>query len=194
MAEKLRISRYKSGKMHLSDVGILWHTSGMALYILNEGEWRRLRKVRLAALRESPGAFLSTYSEQLTFREREWRTEFIRGEWITEVRNGATIALVGAVREQETPPDQCYLEYVWVSPRFRRRGVATTLVKGVLLRLLNLGFTTIWLWVLDDNEPAKRLYEKCGFRSTAITQRPEQDPSRSEELMKLSFHRRPDSS
>lgn len=164
----------------------------MAPHILNEGEWRRLRGVRLAALRESPGAFLSTYSEELKLQEQGWRTEFTRGEWIVEIRNRKTIALIGATREQDTPPDECYLEYIWVSPRFRRRGVATALVKSTIRRLLNLGFTTIWLWVLDGNESAKRLYEKCGFSSTTIIQRPNQDPSRSEELMKLTFHRRRD--
>jgi len=64
------------------------------------------------------------------------------------------------------------------------------LVKNVLRRLLNRGFTTIWLWVLDGNEPARRLYEKCGFTSTGLTQRPYRSPSRSEELMRLIFRQR----
>jgi len=157
---------------------------------MDEREWTILREMRLAALRESPGAFLSSYSEELAFEEQKWRAEFERGEWTIEIRNDQPIALVGVTREQGTPPDECYLEYLWVSPGFRRRGVAMDLVKNVLRRLLNRGFVTIWLWVLDGNEPARRLYEKCGFTSTGLTQRPYRSPSRSEELMRLIFRQR----
>jgi RimJ/RimL family protein N-acetyltransferase len=154
---------------------------------MNEGEWVTLRDMRLAALRESPGAFLSSYSEESAYEEQEWRAEFGRGEWTLELRNDKAIALVGVTRDQGTPPGECYLEYMWVSPGFRRRGVATDLVKNVLRRLLNCGFVTIWLWVLDGNEPARRLYEKCGFTSTRLIQRPNRSPARSEELLRLTF-------
>ena len=157
---------------------------------MDEGEWGTLRAVRLAALRESPEAFLSSHSEEEAFEEQKWRAEFMRGEWTIEIRNDEPIALVGVTREQGTPPDECYLEYMWVSPGFRRRGVATDLIKAVLRCLLNRGFVTIWLWVLDGNEPARRLYEKCGFISTGLTQRPRRSPSRSEELMRLIFRQR----
>lgn len=166
----------------------------MAPHILNEEDWDRLREIRLAALHESPIAFLSTYSEELTYQERKWRAEFARGEWVIEVRNNEAIALVGVTQEQDAPPDECYLEYLWVSPGFRRRGIATALVKNTLRRLLNLGFAAVRLWVLDGNESAKHFYESCGFSSTALIQRPDQDPSRSEELLRLSLHERHDRS
>lgn len=162
----------------------------MAPHIMNEEEWVVLREMRLAALQESPTAFLSSYSEESAYKEREWRAEFERGEWTIEVSNDKKIALVGITREQDTPPDECYLEYMWVRPGFRHRGVATDLIKNVLRRLFNLGFVTIWLWVLEGNEPARRLYEKCGFTSTGLTQRPHRGLSRSEELMRLIFRQR----
>jgi len=158
--------------------------------MMDEREWVTLREVRLAALRESPDAFLSSHSEESAFEEQKWRAEFVRGEWTIEVRNDEPIALVGVTRERGTPPDECYLEYMWVSPGFRRCGVATDLIKTVLRHLLNRGFVTIWLWVLEGNEPARRLYEKCGFTSTGLTQRPYRGLSRSEELMRLIFRQR----
>ena len=162
----------------------------MTPHMMDEREWVTLREVRLAALRESPDAFLSSHSEESAFEEQKWRAEFVRGEWTIEIRNDEPIALVGVTREQGTPPDECYLEYMWVSPGFRRRGVATDLIKTVLRHLLNRGFVTIWLWVLEGNEPARRLYEKCGFTSTGLTQRPPRGLSRSEELMRLIFRQR----
>ena len=157
---------------------------------MDEGEWVTLRDLRLAALRESPQAFLSSHSEEEAFGEQKWRAEFMRGEWTVEIINDEPIALVGVTREQGTPPDECYLEYMWVSPGFRRRGVATDLIRTVLRRLVNRGFVTIWLWVLDGNEPARRFYEKCGFTSTGLTQRLHRTPWRSEELMRLIFRQR----
>ena len=154
---------------------------------MDEREWTILRDMRLAALRESPGSFLSSYSEESAYEEQKWRAEFMRGEWTVEVRNDEAIALVGVTWDHGTPQDECYLEYMWVSPGFRRRGVASELIKNVLRRLLNRGFATIWLWVLDGNEPARRLYEKCGFTSTRHIQRPHRSPSRSEELMRLTL-------
>jgi RimJ/RimL family protein N-acetyltransferase len=162
----------------------------MAPHVMDEGEWVILRDMRLAALRESPRAFLSSYSKESAYEEQEWRAEFGRGEWTIEVRNDKAIALVGATREQDTPSDECYLEYMWVRPGFRRHGVATDLIRNVLRRLLNRGFATIWLWVLDGNEPARRFYEKCGFTSTGLIQRLHRSPSRSEELMRLIFRQR----
>ena len=162
----------------------------MTPHMMDEREWVTLREVRLAALRESPDAFLSSHSEESAFEEQKWRAEFVRGEWTIEIRNDEPIALVGVTREQGTPPDECYLEYMWVSPGFRRCGVATDLIKTVLRHLLNRGFVTIWLWVLEGNEPARRLYEKCGFTSTGLTQRPLRGLSRSEELMRLIFRQR----
>jgi hypothetical protein len=59
----------------------------MAPHIMNEEEWVVLREMRLAALQESPTAFLSSYSEESAYKEREWRAEFERGEWTIEVSN-----------------------------------------------------------------------------------------------------------
>src|SRR5271169_663344 len=101
----------------------------MAPHIMDEREWVILREMRLAALRESPGVFLSSYSDESAYEEQKWRAEFGRGEWTIEIRNDKAIALVGVTREQSMPPDECYLEYMWVSPSFRHRGVATDLIK-----------------------------------------------------------------
>ena len=70
----------------------------MAPHIMNEEEWVVLREMRLAALQESPTAFLSSYSEESAYKEQEWRAEFERGEWTIEVRNDKKIALVGITR------------------------------------------------------------------------------------------------
>jgi ribosomal protein S18 acetylase RimI-like enzyme len=158
---------------------------------LDEDEWPRLRKARLTALKEAPDAFLSSYKRELRYGEEDWRAEFSRGEWTLMTRYGRLVGLIGATREVATPPSECYLEYLWVSPEFRRSGVASDLIKIVLKRLIKSGVTTVWLWILEGNEPARRLYEGLGFVSANKRQPLPDNPSRHEELMRLDIHRRP---
>jgi len=158
--------------------------------LLVPDEWLRLRDIRLSALRESPDAFLSTYEQEQDYSERQWRAEFARGDWNVGLIEGRPVSLLGVTRESSTPEQECYLEYLWVSPECRRSGVARTMLTAIIERLRTSGMTTVFLWVLDGNEPAKRLYEHCGFTSTGLTQRPRRSPLRSEELMRLIFRER----
>jgi GNAT superfamily N-acetyltransferase len=155
--------------------------------VLREEEWRKLRDVRLAALSESPDMFLSTFARESVFSEQQWRAEFARGKWIVKVSDGRAIGLLGVTREQATPQDRHYLEYMWVSPEFRRSGITADLFKVALECLRDKGIPAVWLWVLDGNDVARRLYLKRGFASTGIKQPLPDKPSRSEELLRLAL-------
>lgn len=152
--------------------------------MLTEDEWYRLRHVRLTALKESPETFLSSYDRELAYGEDEWRAEFSRGEWTIMVRQGQTVGLLGATRKVGSPSKEHYLEYMWVSPEFRRSGVASSLLRTVFGRLCSSGIATVSLWILDGNQPARRLYEQFGFVSTNEIRPLSANPSRSEERMK----------
>jgi len=156
-------------------------------WILAEDEWFRLRDLRLTALRESPRAFLSSYQRESIYCEAEWRTELSRGNWLVAAERGRTVGLLGVTQEVSTPPNECYLEFLWVSPRFRRSGVATSLMKAALKDVLRSEITTVWVWVLNGNEPARHLYERFGFVRTGVRQSLSNNPSRCEELMKLAL-------
>jgi hypothetical protein len=47
--------------------------SDISVRVLQEDDWHAYRDVRLAALRESPKAFLATYAEEAKRPERYWR-------------------------------------------------------------------------------------------------------------------------
>jgi ribosomal protein S18 acetylase RimI-like enzyme len=95
------------------------------------------------------------------------------------------VSLVGVTREHNTPAHQRFLEYIWVDPGFRRRGIAASMIRQVLDRLKQLGVRTVFLWVLDGNDSATRLYKRLGFASCNTRQPLEARPGRSEELMQL---------
>jgi ribosomal protein S18 acetylase RimI-like enzyme len=152
---------------------------------LDSDEWYTLRKVRLTALRESPDAFLSTYEREKDYGEDEWRAEFKRGDWNVGHHQGQLASLLGVTREPQTPMHQCYLEYIWVARQFRRSGVASRMLATVIERLPESGVQTAFLWVLDGNHPAMRLYEQAGFVSTHRRQPLAARPGRTEELLRL---------
>jgi RimJ/RimL family protein N-acetyltransferase len=142
-----------------------------------------LRDIRLTALRESPQAFLSTYGRERVYEDYHWRAEFDRGDWNIGFCAGEPISLLGVTRDDETPADACYLEYLWVAPRYRRLGVALRMIKVILDRLSEAGVRTVFLWVLDGNDIAIQVYERAGFVRTNHSQPAR--PGRTEERLQL---------
>lgn len=160
--------------------------------VLAENDWPRLRKIRLTALHADPPVFLSSHDSESAFTERRWRQEFSRGEWhvmvaVRRLRRNRCVGLVGVTRLPEMSSQECYLEYLWVTPRVRRRGVASTLLRTVLDRLSESGVHTVWLYILDGNDNAMRLYQRFGFQSTNDVQPLPDNPARSEELLRLNL-------
>jgi ribosomal protein S18 acetylase RimI-like enzyme len=157
--------------------------------LLTPDDWRTLREIRLSALSESPHAFMSTYEKESEYDESKWRAEFSRGDWyVGMIRVGSVdkpVSIAGITREPDTPAHQCFLQYVWVAPEFRRQGVAFNMIKEVLDRLKLSGVRTVFLGVLDGNSSAMSLYMRLGFASSNNRQPLKGFPGRSEELMQL---------
>ena len=153
--------------------------------LLARDEWHRLRDIRLSALHESPHAFLTTYGREQAYNEDQWRAEFTRGEWNIGIIGSRAVSLLGTTHESDTPVHECYLEYLWVSPECRGSGVAFDMLTIILDRLQTSGVRTVFLWVLDGNDTAIRLYKRVGFVSTNHRQPLSADPERSEERMQL---------
>ena len=153
--------------------------------VLAENDWPRLREIRLAALKEHPEGFLASHEREAAFAERRWRLEFLRGEWNVMLADDEDIGLLGVTREPDMSSQECYLEYLWVTPGFRRSGVASMLLRTVLDRLRDSEVHTVWLWILNGNERARRLYQRFGFQATNERQPLPDHPARSEERMRL---------
>ena len=159
---------------------------------LRPSQWQRLKEIRLAALLDSPGAFLATYEKESEYSEGQWRAEFRRGTWHVRMHDGRAVGLLGVTGEPGAADDERVLEYIWVSPGTRRSHIAIEMVTAVLAGLHATGVHTVYLWVLDGNEGAARLYERLGFVTTNIRQPVEGRPGCFEERMVLSLDGRPD--
>jgi hypothetical protein len=53
---------------------------------------------------------------------------------------------------------------VWVAPHWRGQGIATTGMAAVMRDALRRVAPTVSLYVNDFNTPARRVYDRCGFR------------------------------
>lgn len=56
-----------------------------------------------------------------------------------------------------------YLYHMVVAPAYRRRGVGKTLLERCLAALKAVGIEKSHLFVYQENEEAKRFWEKCGW-------------------------------
>ncbi len=72
--------------------------------------------------------------------------------------------LVGFVLALEESPHRALIADVAVLPDHRRRGLGQALLARSLRGLVALGFSQVTLWVTQANEPARKLYERLGFR------------------------------
>jgi ribosomal-protein-alanine N-acetyltransferase len=81
------------------------------------------------------------------------------------------------------------IENVVVAAAFLRRGIANKLVRNLIQRAENEAASAILLEVRESNLPARRLYEKHGFREVGRRRGYYRDPVEDAILYALRFNR-----
>lgn len=147
--------------------------SDVVIRRLGSDDWQLLRDLRLAALQESPAAFLSTYDREASFDEATWRSRLETSAYFVAEAEGAAIGMVCAYRHAEPEsdgPPEMELVSMWVGPDRRRRGIGARLVANVLEYARDEGEPLVGLWVAAGNETAEALYRAAGFERTGEEQ------------------------
>lgn len=169
---------------------------GVVVRQVGPDDWREWRAVRLAALEEAPWAFGSTLAQARTFVEDDWRRRLSGFPcYLADLPGvvGSPVGMSGAFVEEPQRgapgpdglgPDghgtTVELVSMWVSPAARGRGVGVHLVAAVVDWAARSGAARVHLWVTDGNDPARRLYERCGFVLTGERAPLPSDPRLSE--------------
>ena len=74
-------------------------------------------------------------------------------------------AAAGPARDEDkTGPEHGEIYACYVRPDWWGRGVGGLLMTHAIGQLADEGRTSVTLWVLEDNERARRFYESCGLR------------------------------
>src|SRR5215467_11008341 len=91
--------------------------------------WRDVRDVRLAALREAPGAFPSSYEREAAFSEQDWLSRFAHGGNFLAYSPALGQEPAGIVGCFESAPGTTELVAMWVRPGARGHGIGDALIE-----------------------------------------------------------------
>jgi GNAT superfamily N-acetyltransferase len=140
--------------------------TGITVRVLDEDDWPAYRSIRLAALQESPAAFLSTYDEESQHDEAIWRAAMLRARRLLAERDGAPqgVASVSPSQDDEEAADVFGL---WVAPEARNTGISWRLVEVAAERATDAGRTHLNYWVSTENGRAIAFATNFGFRVTS---------------------------
>lgn len=133
---------------------------------LGEDDWQDYRSVRLAALRESPEAFVASVDEEETYDEALWRERMKRSARLVAERAGEAVGVVSVGTAKASEGTAAELFGLWVRPEARGSGVATRLVKDSAAIATERGQTHLVYWVGTENGRAVAFASGIGFRPT----------------------------
>lgn len=133
---------------------------------LTEEEWDEFRSVRLAALQESPEAFVASYEQESGYDEDFWRLRMRRSQRILAEVDGEAVGVVSVGMADDDEGKMADLFGLWVSPALRGKGVASKLVKAGAKHAARSGRTHLNYWVGTENGRAVAFASGFGFRPT----------------------------
>ena len=76
--------------------------SDITVRVLGEADWQRYREVRLAALKDSPDAFVSTYEEEADYDEAHWRERMTNAQRLLAEVDGAPVGVASLAMSTAT--------------------------------------------------------------------------------------------
>lgn len=140
------------------------------------GEGATLRRLRLAALADAPGAFASTWAQEAAIPAAEWERQAAaraaggrEATFVAVDGDGEPVGLAGGFRAAAAP-GEVHLVSMWVAPVARGRGAGRALVDAVVGWAAATGAAEVALWVVLANAGAERLYRAAGFRPSGHRQ------------------------
>lgn len=138
--------------------------SEITVRTLQEADWQLYRDIRLAALRESPEAFVATLEEESEFDEDAWRARLKRSRRLLAERDDEALGVVSLGEASDAKARAGELFGLWVSPAARGSGVAWRLVQAGAEQAKADGRAHLIYWVGTDNGRAVAFASSFGFR------------------------------
>jgi GNAT superfamily N-acetyltransferase len=131
---------------------------------LGAREWRPLKEIRLAALRDAPDAFATRHAEAAGREDPRWQADALRGSGVESptfvaVDGERFVGMVGGWRDGDT----ARLVQMFVRPESRGTGLAAELIAAVAEWARDQGFDRLELGIVEGNATAERAYLRCGF-------------------------------
>jgi ribosomal protein S18 acetylase RimI-like enzyme len=143
----------------------------MEIRRIEPDDWKLLRAVRLAALKDTPLAFLTRYDEAAEYPDAVWQQRARAGSAGNKqttflLLEGAPVCGMVTGLTGPEDPTEVLLVGMWVAPAYRRLGHGARLVARLIEWADDWGAASVRLGVTAENEAALSLYESCGFALT----------------------------
>jgi len=144
---------------------------------IRDGEWERLRNIRLQALADTPSAFATTLAQAQAFPDNLWQERAIAGAagvdqiTVLAVSGERTIGMTIALGRPNSDHRIVPIVSVFVTPSERRKGVAGRLLGIAQAWARDQGGSRTSLWVEEENVPARSFYESIGYVATLDRQK-----------------------
>jgi GNAT superfamily N-acetyltransferase len=135
------------------------------------GEAELYRRIRLAALKDAPEAFTTTYEAAAARPAETWQRQADEAATGNDraiffaSSNGETVGLVALCRDGDHP-DLGELFQMWVAPSFRGKGTAKQLIDAAADWARKSEFKMVKAAATKGNSRAVAFYSKCGFSQT----------------------------
>jgi ribosomal protein S18 acetylase RimI-like enzyme len=146
-------------------------TSKVKIVKLAISDWKDFKEMRLAALKEEPQAFGSSYAKEAAYPDSMWQERLREGEnkkgiYLFAKLEGKMIGMVMGGRTDED--QQAGLAHVWgtyVDLKARGKGVGKELMQRVIEEIgKDMDVQKILVGVNAEQKPAIKLYESFGFK------------------------------
>ncbi|WEF31574.1 GNAT family N-acetyltransferase [Pseudoduganella chitinolytica] len=138
-------------------------TMPMTIRPTTAADWRALKAIRLAALRDAPTAFGVTHASAVAYSDEQWQTRAAgtdRAEYVLAFDGEQAVGIVAGVVSAK---EGYNLIAMWVQPDYRGRGLAGGLIDALKARALAKGHRRVVLDVAPENTSAANLYLRQGF-------------------------------
>ena len=141
----------------------------LTVYPITPSDWQLYKKLRLAALAESPDAFGGTLANSLAYTDEEWQARLlpanppVRSLPLFARVNGTPCGLAWGRIENATPT-VAHLYQVWIDPTQRGLGLGKMLLTAFLDWAKAEQVSRAELGVTIADSAAWKMYTRLGFR------------------------------
>jgi ribosomal protein S18 acetylase RimI-like enzyme len=138
--------------------------SSVMIRVLGLDDWHALQAARLAALRDSPDAFVATLGDEEARSPEDWKLSIKRSVWAGAWDNGQIVGIACLAAAESTATKRPFIESVWLMPDYRGHDLVRGMLEALEESARADGATHLQLWVLENNGAAVRAYDKLDFR------------------------------
>jgi ribosomal protein S18 acetylase RimI-like enzyme len=115
-----------------------------------------------------PEEKLEELAQEYDVRTERWYANITNPDqlpalFVAETENSKIVGFAGGGKQNN--PDYPYdseIYMIYILPEFQRRGLGQALMSATAGKLQELGFRSLMLWVLQENEASRQFYEKLG--------------------------------